>query len=434
MTLAWELSRFGHRVSLFEGAPQVGGLASAWRIGDVVWDRHYHVTLLSDAALRGLLAELGLDQQMRWSTTRTGFYWNGRLYPFSGGLDLLRFPLLNPLEKVRFGIAILRASRLQSPASIEGLTVEEWLTKISGDRVFQKLWRPLLRAKLGDGYHSTSASFMWATIQRMFAARRAGLHTELFGYLPGGYARTLDTFLRALRQQGVCVHLNAAVRSVATAADGAAQIELAGEAAQRFDRVVVTVPAPVAAALCPRLTDREITLLRAVQYHGVLCTSLLLRRSLSRYYITNIADSSIPLTGIIEMSSLVDREMFKGRSLVYLPQYLPPSDAAFDRSDQQIQQDAFSALRRIHPSLDEDDVLACRVSRARYVFARPTPGSAAQMPPVDTSLPNIHILNSAHISAGTLNVNETVQLAQQHARRLHELAAQTDRQCVARSR
>lgn len=423
MTLAWELSRYGHRVSLFEGSPQMGGLASAWQIGDVVWDRHYHVTLLSDSALRGLLAELGLDQQMRWSTTRTGFYWNGHLYPFSGAVDLLRFPLLNPVEKLRFGIAILRASRLQSPASIEGMTVEEWLTRTSGGRVFQKLWRPLLRAKLGDHYHSTSATFMWATIQRMFAARRAGLHSELFGYLPGGYARTLDTFVQALRQQGVCIHTSAGVRMVGVGPNETAEIEFAGAAKLRFDRVVITVPAPAAAALCPRLTDRETELLRGVQYYGIVCTSILLRRALSPFYITNIADSSIPLTGIIEMSSLVDREMFKGRSLVYLPRYLHPEDPAFDHSDGRIEQEALSALRRVHPSLSDDDVLACRVSRARYVFARPTPGSAARMPPIDTSLSRIHILNSAHIPAGTLNVNETVQLAQRQARRLHELAA-----------
>ena len=423
MTLAWELSRYGHRVSLFESAPQMGGLAAAWRIGDVVWDRHYHVTLLSDAALRGLLAELGLDQQMRWSTTRTGFYWKGRLYPFSGAMDLMRFPLLNPVEKLRFGAAILRASRLQSPASIEGMTVEEWLTRTSGDGVFQKLWHPLLRAKLGDDYRTTSATFMWATIQRMFAARRAGLHSELFGYLPGGYARTLDTFAGALRRQGVCIHTNAGVRAVGVAPGGSAEIEFAGSAKHQFDRVVITTPAPVAAALCPRLTSREIELLRGVQYHGIVCTSLLLRRALSPFYITNIADASIPLTGIIEMSSLVDREMFKGRSLVYLPRYLHPADSGFEQSDDQIEHEAFTALRRIHPSLSEDDVLACRVSRARYVFARPTPGSVARMPPIDTSLAPIHILNSAHIPAGTLNVNETVQLAQHQARRLHELAA-----------
>ena len=52
LTLARRLAQRGHQVTLFEAAPQLGGLASAWELGDVTWDRHYHVTLLSDAHLR----------------------------------------------------------------------------------------------------------------------------------------------------------------------------------------------------------------------------------------------------------------------------------------------------------------------------------------------------------------------------------------------
>ncbi|MBZ5577614.1 MAG: FAD-dependent oxidoreductase [Acidobacteriia bacterium] len=423
MTLAWELAKAGNRVSLFEAEAQVGGLASAWRLGDVVWDRHYHVTLLSDTALRGLLGELDLDRHMCWNKTRTGFYCNSRLHSFSGIADFARFPLLNPWEKARFGSAIYRAARLDSSESIDGLTVEEWLTRISGKSVFRKLWKPLLLAKLGNDYHSTSASFIWATIRRMYAARRSGLRAELFGYLPGGYARMLETFAAALRRQGVCMNLNARVREVGPASDGRAEVEFENNAVERFDRVAITVPAPLAASFCPRLTAREQDLLRAVEYQGVICASLLLRRPLSGFYITNIADGSIPLTGVIEMSSLVDRKWFQGHALVYLPRYLRPDDPAFRRSDDQIVSELFSGLRRMHPSLSEGDIVASRVSRARYVFARPTPGSSRRMPPVDTSLSRIHILNSAHIAGGTLNVNETVLLAQRHARRFHELAA-----------
>ncbi len=49
MTLALRLAQRGRSVNLIERAEQLGGLASAWRLGDLVWDRHYHVTLLSDA-------------------------------------------------------------------------------------------------------------------------------------------------------------------------------------------------------------------------------------------------------------------------------------------------------------------------------------------------------------------------------------------------
>ena len=59
LTLALRLAQRGYRVTLLEAADHVGGLADAWQLGDVTWDRHYHVTLLSDSHLRGILRRAG---------------------------------------------------------------------------------------------------------------------------------------------------------------------------------------------------------------------------------------------------------------------------------------------------------------------------------------------------------------------------------------
>ena len=57
LTAALRLAQGGARVTVFEAAPQSGGLASAWTIetptGPLTWDRFYHVTLASDLAQRG---------------------------------------------------------------------------------------------------------------------------------------------------------------------------------------------------------------------------------------------------------------------------------------------------------------------------------------------------------------------------------------------
>ena len=73
LTLAMRMAKQGHDVTLIEAAPELGGLASIWKIGDIEFDRHYHVTLLSDSRLRNLVSEIGLDEQMRWVETKTGF-------------------------------------------------------------------------------------------------------------------------------------------------------------------------------------------------------------------------------------------------------------------------------------------------------------------------------------------------------------------------
>ena len=173
MTLAKRLAEQNQKVTVFEAASQLGGLASAWNLGEVVWDRHYHVTLLSDTALRALLAELGLEKEMQWVETRTGFYTGGKLYSMSNTLEFLRFPPLGLLDKLRLGATIFYASRVKDWKRLEKVGVADWLRRWSGDYTTEKIWLPLLRAKLGDNYRKTSAAFIWATIARMYAARPA---------------------------------------------------------------------------------------------------------------------------------------------------------------------------------------------------------------------------------------------------------------------
>ncbi len=421
MTMAHTLAKLGRHITLIEAGATLGGLASAWQIGDIVWDRHYHVTLLSDKSVRGLLSELGLNAKMQWKKTQTGFYHDGKLYPFSDAVDFLRFPILTPVEKFRLGTTILRASRLKDWRSIENVTVEEWLTGLSGSGVFNKIWRPLLRAKLGEEYKTTAATFLWATIQRLYAARNTGMKEELFGYLPGGYAAMLAKFEDALTSLGVTLRKSAKVQSIRRN-EGGLCIHFAGGERVPFQRVIVTAPSAIAAQVCEGLADEEKEKHRKIEYLGIICASVLTKSRISNYYVTNILDETIPFTGLIEMSALVDASELKGHGLFYIPRYLRPDHADFARSDEDLQSEMLRSLKRMHPHLKDDDVVAFRISRARHVFPRPTLGYSTKVPAVDTTVPGLSIVNSAHVINGTLNANETIALATKEALRIHSKA------------
>jgi hypothetical protein len=61
------------------------------------------------------------------------------------------------------------------------------------------------------------------------------------------------------------------------------------------------------------------------------------------------------------------------------------------------------------------DVRAFRLSRVRYVLPIATLDYSRHLPSIETSIPGLLLVNSAHIVNGTLNVNETVQLAERVA-------------------
>lgn len=417
MTLAHRLSKAGQHVRLYESADHLGGLAAAWRIGDVVWDRHYHVILPSDNALLSVLQEIGLGSDLRWTRARTGVFADGRLHSVSSSLELLMFPALNLLDKARLAATVLFASRIRDHRTLEHETVESWLRRWSGHRAYERFWRPLLRSKLGEQHHIASAAFIWATIRRLYAARQTGMKREVFGYVAGGYSRILNRFEEVLRSQGVHIETGRPVERVQPVSSGV-EVRFRDLPPVRHERVILTTPCPIVARVCPDLSQAERDRLLAVRYMGIACASLLLTRPLAGFYVTNLLDETLPFTGVIEMSALTGTEPFGGRTLVYLPRYLSPEDDFLHTPDQDVRDVFFGGLTRIYPDLRPDQVLAFRVSRVPHVMALPTLGYSDRVPPMRTSLPGVFIVNSSQIVAGTLNVNETITLAERSARDL----------------
>jgi protoporphyrinogen oxidase len=425
MTLALRLHDQRHRVTLIEAAPVTGGLTQSQTLGGYTWDRFYHVILYSDQHLRALLRELDLDHRMHWKTTRTGFYTDGQLHSLSDVLEFLRFPPLSLADKLRLAGTILYASRITNWQRLEGVPATDWLIRLSGQRTFERVWLPLLRSKLGENSRIASAAFIWAIIARMYAARRSGLKREMFGYVDGGYDTILKAFRSRLEQLGVRTLCGYPVVSVRDEGHRV-EVGLAGAGTCDFDRVVLTIPCSQVMTVCPNLLETERERLGTVVYQGIVCPSLLLRKPLGGFYITNITDSGVPFTGVIEMTALVDPATFGGCSLVYLPRYLTQNDSLWQKSDAEILELFVGALVRMYPHFDPADVVASQVARVREMLAVSTLHySERSRPSLRTSLPNVCIVNSAQIANGTLNVNETVALANASAIELRSLFQST---------
>lgn len=409
LTLALRLKQAGQDVTLMEAAPTLGGLASAWQVGDVVWDRYYHVIMLSDARLRALLEELDLEKEIHWSVTRTNFFTGTSMHPLNNSLDYIRLPVLGLIDKARLGATIIFGSRIEDGQHLEKLSAESWLSRWSGRTTYRNLWRPLLRSKLGGNYSKASAAYIWSVIRRFYAARRGGLKTEMFGYVPGGYGRILSTLASKLEAAGVVLETGKPVTSI-TSSDSGMEVTAGGES-RIFDRVINTCASPIATRVCKGLSDEEKRQHEAILYQGIVCASLLLERPLGGAYLTYITDESIPFTTVIEMSSLIDGSAIGGRHLVYLPKYLPLDDPLLEASDAEIEATFVPALQRMFPDLTTDEIKAFKVTRTRHVLAVSTLNYSENLPPVATSVPGLYIVNSAQIVNASLSVDESVNLA-----------------------
>jgi protoporphyrinogen oxidase len=235
----------------------------------------------------------------------------------------------------------------------------------------------------------------------------------MFGYLPGGYSRVFETFHNRLVTLGIGIELGATVARISKAPGGGILVEKADGDTSTFDKAVVTLAPPLAARICTGLSQEETSRFCGVEYQGIVCASVLLKKPISRYYITNLTDEGLPFTAVIEMTALVDPADLGGHTLVYLPKYLASDDPAFEEPDDSWRSRFIDTLMRMYPHLEPADVECFRISRERFVYALPTLGFTSKMPPQRTSIPGLFTVNTAQIVNGTLNVNETVRLAEE---------------------
>lgn len=407
LALAERLGAAGHRVTVYERASQPGGLATWHDFGPFTWDRFYHVILPSDTALVEFVRRIGLGDRLRWRATRTGFYVDRAFHPLSSGLDFLRFPLLGLWSKFRLAATILYCSRIRDWKPLESMTVEEFLVRHSGRATFEKMWKPLLLAKLGENYRRVSAVFIWTYVKRLFSARDAAAQKESLGYVSGGYRAVFARLLESIAAAGGSVRLGVDVGTVRPRAGGGIEVT-AGDCAEAFDKVIFTGPVNVLRAVAdPALV--QVPPQGDVEYLGVLCMALVTRKPFCPWYILNIADEQVPFTGVIGMSSLVDTAETSGLYLTYLPKYVLSDDPALQRPDDELKAEFLAGFRRMFPDFPDAEIAGVHLNRAVKVQPLQVLGYSDLVQPPRTRHGDFYVVNTAQFASNTLNNNEVIR-------------------------
>lgn len=411
LTAAFYLLRAGATVVVIEARPEIGGLASYFDFGSFAWDRFYHCILRSDLPLLSLIEDLDLSAEMRWTETKVGFFTNGALHPMSSTGDFVRFPALSPYEKLRLGLGILYASLVRDGARLESIPVSNWLIRVFGRGNYNKMWAPLLKAKLGACHREASAAFIWATIRRLYSTRdRTPGQKECLGYVRGGYRTAISRMIERIGDMGGEIVKAVPIRRIYSRSDGRIDF-VASDRTMTFDDAIATIPSPSLTSIVPELSSPYVERLKKVKYLGVVCMALVLKRKLSPFYVTNLTDQDLPFTGIIEMTNLISLEETCGRHLVYLPKYTAPDDPLFDASDDEVWSLFYPKLKGVIPELRDSDVERRFVFRERFVQPLPVVHYSRLVPPMETNLEGLFLANTTQIVNSTLNNNEMVKIA-----------------------
>ncbi len=418
LTATLDLARRGYRVVVLEAGSRAGGLAESVVVDGEPIERFYHFICRSDHDLMDLAAELGIDRRLHWRRSPTAFWHDGRRYGFASPLDLLRFRPVPPLERLRFGLNIIRSRYRRSWLELDGLSATTWLREQIGDRAYEVIWDPLLRIKFGDAHHTVSAAWMWHRIHRLATSRRTPWGRERLGYLEQGSATLIDALMQRLAaMDNVTIRTDARVERILSDAGGVRGVVVAGETAPLPARhVISTVPLALLPEIAPDLPGDYRRRLEDVEYLGVVCVLLILKRSLTSAFWTNINDRRIPFNGVIEYTNLNPVPGLGGRKVLYIPHYLRTSHPRFGFADERLRAEAVAGLRLLNPAFEESWIDRFEVSRARHAQAICTVGFAHQVPDHATPVPGLWITDSAQFYPEDRTISAAIRLGRRVAR------------------
>lgn len=369
LTAAYALGKQGKKVCVLEADATPGGLAGTFAFSDgVTLEKFYHHWFNNDVYVPELVRELGMEGDIMLLPTRTGMYFNGRMWKLSTPLDLLRFKALSLVDRIRLGLLVLQVRRITDWKTIEHLSIREWLEGLCGKKVYKVVWEPLINSKFSVYAEAVNAVWMWKKLVLRGGTRNDKGGEEL-AYFKGGFGRLAEALASAIRAQGGDVRYGAAVTGMRTSG---ARIEalttVQGDVTG--DKFLFTPSLPIIANMFEGKADPAwLASLRRVRYLGNMCLVLRLKKSLSDTYWLNVNDPGFPFVGVIEHTNFDSPDNYKGSHIAYLSRYLAVEDPVWAYTDEEYFAFALGHLKRMFPDMDKAWVVDYAVWRSE--FAQP---------------------------------------------------------------
>lgn len=421
LAAAYDLARAGHQVTVYEAAPQVGGLASGFRDPSWEWplERFYHHIFESDTAIRTLVDTIGYGDKLFFRRSVTAHLWNEQLYPLDGVLRVLRFPGLPFLDRLRFGMvmAYLKFGTSNWQA-LEQTTAEDWASRWMGPTVYRVIWQPLLEGKFGAYTPEVNMAWLWARLK----ARSFKL-----GYFVGGFQGFADALHAADARLGVTVHLNTAVECLEQQEDSSWIIRSAGTP-ETYDRVIFTGSPRLLSKLVPQLPATYVGQIANLRSMGAVVMVIALKRPLTKnfYWMQGMHKGEFPFLTLVEHTNFIEREHYGGDHLLYCGDYLPPDHEYFRMSQDELLERFLPALTRFNPDFRPNWVRTSWLHREAY--AQPIVGRnhSRNIPPLATPLRGLYWASMSQVYPWDRGTNFAVELGQKAAAAVLENSAAVD--------
>jgi protoporphyrinogen oxidase len=406
LTAALRLSGQGHEVEIFEASETIGGLAGSFKIEGENIEKTYHHLFRTDIHIIELVTELGLQDKLIWRDSSLGIYFEGKIYPFMTPFDLIKFPPLTFVDRVKTGITTLYLQFTKNWKKFENITAYRFMSKWTGKSSMRAIWEPLLKGKFDKYYDKVSMAWLWARIHIRANSRQKGESGEKLGYFKGGFQIVIDRILEELGRNKVKIHLKTPISKIEE--DG----EFVRVGNDSFDKAIATIPSGIFGKLIESnksVSEKYIAKLNSIDYLGAVVMVFSSEQDIGEYYWNNINDLESPFLVFLNHTKLIDKSNYNEKYVYYIGSYVAHSHKYFEISNEQLELLWFDYLKKIFPDFDVNQIREKHLFKLKNAQHIVDLNYKSKIPDYKTPIKNLFLANFSQIYPEDRGTNYAVR-------------------------
>ncbi len=401
LSAAYQLTKQGHKVRVFEKDSLPGGLALGYKKKNWDWtlESYYHHWFTNDYNILRLAKEINFPVLIK--RPKTSVYIEKETFQLDSPLTLLRFPKLPFWDRLRMAetLALLKFNPFWK--HMEKVKATEFLPKVMGEKAYKMIWEPLFVNKFGDYADVISLAWFWARITK---------RTPSLAYPEGGFLLFAKALDKKIKAQGGEIFYNSEITNIS---DDKKTVVTHDGKKETFNKVIVTIPSFFFLKLAPQLPEEYKNKLNKLEGIGAMTVVMRLKKPFlkDKSYWLNVCDPSAPITAVVEHTNFMDKKHYDNEHLVYLGNYLAKDHPYFSMTESELMKEFDPFLRELNSDYKSTII---GIDIFRVPFAQPIikTNYSKLIPPFTTPLPNVFLANMQQVYPWDRGTNYAVELGE----------------------